>query len=232
MDEKDIPIPQVALEREELDDARLLIEKHDIRMTVREAALLIRELKNVNGTYFEFGMGGSTNFACEVLLARGDQARVVAVDSSEEWVSKVASERCFRELRARGRADLSAVDIGPTRTWGYPVGRAAQGRWADYPAALPRLVAPGAADLVLVDGRFRVACVLAAFLHQPRAAVLVHDFYDRRHHQTYGRLLRRGGAAPAAVAARADTLVRLERNAAVGDAELRRLLELAVADPS
>jgi hypothetical protein len=37
-------------------------------------------------------------------------------------------------------------------------------------------------DLVLVDGRFRVACALKVCLELPSSTVIVHDFYNRVHY--------------------------------------------------
>jgi len=80
---------------------------------------------------------------------------------------------------------------------------------------------------VLVDGRFRCACLAAAFLAAPGARVLVHDFYDLSHLSSYQEPMLRF----AAVTGRADTLVVLARLPEVADADLRRVLDEFSFDP-
>ena len=53
-------------------------------------------------------------------------------------------------------------------------------KWPRYYEAVWTHDGPAAADLFLVDGRFRVACGLAVALHcRPEAKVAVHDFTGR-----------------------------------------------------
>ena len=41
----------------------------------------------------------------------------------------------------------------------------------------------GSPDAVLIDGRFRVACLLQAIIHcKPDCILLFHDFFDRSHY--------------------------------------------------
>jgi hypothetical protein len=77
--------------------------------------------------------------------------------------------------------------------------------------------AGGKYDVVLVDGRFRVACVLDTFLVNPAADVLIHDFFETEyhHHDHYKILL-----SVADVAERVGTLVKLKRKSSVPRAEL------------
>jgi hypothetical protein len=80
------------------------------------------------------------------------------------------------------------VDIGQTKAWGHPVDDASKARWPTYPRAIWRNLEPPDVDFVLIDGRFRVACTLAAVLHvRTSALIAVHDFWTRP--KLYGAIL-------------------------------------------
>jgi hypothetical protein len=72
-------------------------------------------------------------------------------------------------------------------------------------------------DLVLVDGRFRVACVFQALLTVPTARILVHDFWQR---PAYHIVLQY-----TTVLDRADTMVLLQRLPSVEDAAIEAQLK-------
>jgi hypothetical protein len=61
-------------------------------------------------------------------------------------------------------------------------------------------------DLVLVDGRFRVACVINSLISHPNAIVLLYDFFDPLHHRHYRRLIE-----VTDIIERADTFPNLRR---------------------
>lgn len=70
------------------------------------------------------------------------------------------------------------VDLGPVKEWGYPATEEYRDRWPQYPAALQ--LCEFAPDLVLIDGRFRVACAAQAWkLMSPEARLVVHDYRSR-----------------------------------------------------
>jgi len=135
--------------------------------------------------YVEFGAGGSS------VLAAVHGMRFTSVESDRSFMNAVK-----RKIASIGRLDLAKqtfihVDIGATEAWGKPLfQRATPGRirrWRRYPLApwpaMERLPGP---YLVLVDGRFRVACALAAarFLRgQGGGAILIDDYIEREHYR-------------------------------------------------
>ncbi|SDB18602.1 class I SAM-dependent methyltransferase [Belnapia rosea] len=122
----------------------------------------------------EFGCGGSTG----LLLAAG-LGRLLSVDSDRAWLDRVAVEPANAEAMAAGRLRLMHVDIGPTAAWGWPTDPACLPRWPAYWRDPWEAVA-GPVDLVLVDGRFRIACALFGLPRlAPGALLLVHDFWSR-----------------------------------------------------
>lgn len=129
--------------------------------------------------YLEFGSGSST------IVVAGIGKPLTTVESSPKFLSFVES-RC-RHIRPDSPvSSMNFVhgDIGETGPWGRPIfpSHKRPQRWRNYPLA-PWIELGGTyrADLVLVDGRFRVACALALVLHQKDTDwdLLVDDFSDR-----------------------------------------------------
>ncbi|WP_280549003.1 tetratricopeptide repeat protein [Halomonas sp. 11-S5] len=121
--------------------------------------------------YFEFGSGGSTVWAVEQGLT------AYGVESDANWVNAL-------KAKLGDGCQVKVVDIGPTREWGYPVSLDHSERFPDYSRAIHSH--DMAFDLILVDGRFRVACALSAVKHllkhhpdPTEARIFIHDFWDR-----------------------------------------------------
>ncbi|MBG12610.1 MAG: peptide-binding protein [Alcanivorax sp.] len=142
-------------------------------MSEVEKALFKKSLERA-GRYFEFGSGGSTVWACQAGLT------VHGVESDAAWVDGL-------KQRLGETCQVHAEDIGPTKEWGFPASDVARHRFPAYSEAIHRH--DQAFDLILVDGRFRVACVLNAIRHtlnvsdQPgETRLFIHDFWNRRHY--------------------------------------------------
>jgi tetratricopeptide (TPR) repeat protein len=121
----------------------------------------------------EYGMGGSTSVA----LALGVE-RVWSVDSSEEWIGKLSADPEVSAAAAAGRVKLLRADIGETGQFGYPVSKDGVEGWPKYPMIAWQHAGERAADVdvILVDGRFRVACVLTAlFFVESHVPIILHD---------------------------------------------------------
>ncbi len=165
-----------------------------IAMTEPEQ-LMLGGLLRCAHRYLEFGTGGST-----VLAARLVRHSVIAVDSSREWLDRVAAA-CPAERSAK--LLLNHVDIGPVGNWGVPQDEATRPRWPSYHNAIWANAEAEQADLVLVDGRFRVACFVQALLRTaPGTLVLLHDYPERPGYHVVEQLARPVMALGALVAMR------------------------------
>jgi hypothetical protein len=81
------------------------------------------------------------------------------------------------------------ADIGPTRKWGHPTD--ASRDWAAYHRDVWERPGAADADLFLIDGRFRVACVMQVVLRaDPSAVIAVHDYADRAQYHVIGEVAR------------------------------------------
>ena len=120
----------------------------------------------------EYGSGGST------VLAADRTDRVMSVESDADWLSTMRA--WFAAHKPRADVVLHHADIGPTGKWGMPAGARAFRSFPGY--ALEIWDHPGFShpDLVLIDGRFRPACLLAtAFRIARPVTVLFDDYADR-----------------------------------------------------
>lgn len=138
-------------------------------MSPAEATLLEAFLRE-SRRFLEFGAGGSTCLASRLV-----SEKVVSVDSSSVWLDRV------RANADQQRLHLHFVDLGPTGDWGRPTSEDHKDRWHLYSTTVWHDVADAVScDLILVDGRFRVACFAETIARvRPGAIILFHDFADR-----------------------------------------------------
>lgn len=171
------------------------------------------------GSYLEFGTGGST------LLAAKRGLPFIAVESDPFFLRAV--KRKVRDIGAldEARQHYLHADIGLTEAWGAPLMQYPRPdritRWRGYPLApWQALAAMPGPHLILVDGRFRVACALAAakFLIGRDGEVLFDDYADRPYYHVVERYLE----PVERVGRMARFKVRANINAAALDAEFER----------
>jgi hypothetical protein len=136
-----------------------------------EAEALARVYRGA-GVILEYGSGGSTALAADM------GKTVFSVESDAEWCAKM--QAWFDGNPQNGRVTLHHADIGPTKKWGMPTGAASFRRFPDY--ALSVWDAPGFQhpDVVLIDGRFRPACLLATAFFITRPVTVLFDDYALR----------------------------------------------------
>lgn len=133
---------------------------------------LFEELAGSCKVYGEYGCGQSTKW-----MLANTGAAVHSVDSSDEWVARIKSEAA-----ALDRLDLRWVDVGRIGDWGRPLGYEKRRRFRDYVfSPWDRGEDP---DLVLIDGRFRVASFFATLLRaRPGTIVLFDDYVGRAQYE-------------------------------------------------
>lgn len=142
-------------------------------MSPGERALFAKALDAATH-YFEYGSGGSTIWAADRGLV------VYGVESDGRWVEAL-------KQKVGERCQVEAVDIGPLKEWGFPASDQYRERYPQYSSAIERH--DTAFDLILVDGRFRVSCVIAAVRHTlvnssatAGTKIFIHDFWNRVHY--------------------------------------------------
>lgn len=131
---------------------------------------LLGELYYYACSVFEFGLGESTLIAAKVGVPR-----YAGVDSDARWVARSRTNTEMSHFR------FSFADIGDTKYFGHPADPTLSKIGYDYQIA-PLAVEQKPFDVYLVDGRYRIACACASFLHaikhggdMTKVLVAVHD---------------------------------------------------------
>jgi protein O-GlcNAc transferase len=146
---------------------------------------IFHRLLDQSTAYFEWGCGGSTAIASQF-----PNLQVMSVESDAEWANRV-SEIC-------PNATVKHCDIGPTKEFGYPTDDTKRAQWPEY--AEQWLQTPLSPDVVLIDGRFRVACAALICLHPKQVKTICFDDFTDRHqyqvirpfiqiHQTFDNMI-------------------------------------------
>ena len=137
------------------------------------AADAVRTAYAEANSVLEYGSGGST-----VLGAELGVPHLFSVESDKGWSDRLgkALDKDFPDHTCR----MHYADIGPTKEWGRPDGNSGFARYHGYAMSVwdrEDFVPP---DVVLIDGRFRVACFLTTLMRcQGKVTVLFDDYRGR-----------------------------------------------------
>lgn len=159
-------------------------------------------LRHFRGTrhYAEYGAGGSTVVAATIPTLES----ILSIESDPDFAQAIRQLAPYAEVRT--------IDVGPIREYGHPRDTSKKANWPTYSAQ-----DLGTPDLVLVDGRWRVACICHVLRSYPTAKLLVHDFMNR---PEYHPVL-----SFCDIVEQVDTLVSLKRKEDVSDQAIADLYE-------
>lgn len=137
--------------------------------------------------FLEYGAGGST-----VLAAEMGVSTIYSVESDRGFLDAVKGAVC--ETASSVELIDHHVDIGATAEWGNPKDSSQAANWPLYASSIWSKILEldsRQPDLVLIDGRFRVACFLAT-LHfaKPGTTILFDDYHDRQHYHVVEKYLK------------------------------------------
>lgn len=149
-----------------------MAEAPKLTMPEPEAELLRATYRDA-GVILEYGMGGST-----LVAAESASTAVIAVESDRAWFLRM--QEWLRINPAKVPVTLHHANIGPTKRWGFPANGNRAERWPHYALGVwdrPDFQHP---DVVLVDGRFRLACLLTTLMRITRPIRVLCDDYAGR----------------------------------------------------
>ena len=136
--------------------------KYIPRMTLKETIAFCYFMKPGN-IYFEFGSGGSTNVASYYKI------KTYSVESDIKWHNSLKASNI--------RANYITIDL-KANYYGYPGKESNIKDWKKYIQAYK---SEYNADIILLDGRFRVACGLDIFNKiRNDTIILIHDYTFRK----------------------------------------------------
>ena len=150
-----------------------IIDRPILTLPEAEAKALATALRAAQ-VVLEYGSGGSTVMAADM------GKTVISVESDAEWLAGM--QAWFAGHPPKGQVILHHGDIGPTGKWGMPTGPRSFRSFPSYALGIwdhPRFEHP---DLVLIDGRFRAACLLATAFRISRPVTVLFDDYAERDH--------------------------------------------------
>jgi hypothetical protein len=135
----------------------------------------------VTKLYVEFGCGGSTVMADYLAVP------TISVESDPYYAAAVR-----RVLSHPESTEILSLDMGITREWGMPMFFSKK-KGLRYARAPFERVGPRSPDLVLIDGRYRVACALETAAQVARmggpSKMLVDDYATRPTYHVLERYL-------------------------------------------
>lgn len=156
----------------------------ELTLPAAEADLLRQEYSKAT-IILEYGSGGST-----VVASALPGKRVFSVESDRAWA--ISLQARIDELALPSPATVHHVDIGPTGDWGKPTTPESWPRFSRYPIDIWEQPFFRHPDLILIDGRFRCACLaVAGMLCERPLRVLFDDYGDRPLYHAVERLFPR-----------------------------------------
>ena len=185
----------------------------------KDETQFLRTLLLTQKVYAEFGMGGST------LLALESGVRdIVSVESNDDWIKHVENDPNVRNYVNQGaRLQTVYVDIASDpNNWGMPRDQSKRENWPLYSSALDGKL-NATFDVILVDGRFRVACALKSIkLMNEKTLLLIHDYVQRPRYHQVEQFLDKVNTI--------DTLCVFRKKCAVDDELLAKAIEKNIYD--
>lgn len=122
----------------------------------------------------EYGSGGSTLYGLQA------KKKVITVESDQEWLNRLKNN-----IATNGLDDNFTgihVDIGKTKDWGHPEALDSYYNFLNFPSysIAPWLSDKCDPDFVLIDGRFRPACLFAVGVYTKKTINVLFDDYENR----------------------------------------------------
>lgn len=139
----------------------------------KEVADFVRRTYASARVILEYGSGGSTFVA-----AAAPGKRITTVECDPGWANRMREIAAAHDLPSPPA--IVYVDIGPVGNWARAVDHSHLESFIGYAQSVwdrPDFEHP---DVVLVDGRFRAACFMTAYLNAERPITLLFDDYIKR----------------------------------------------------
>ncbi len=161
---------------------------------------LLKKYLPFGGKVLEFGSGNSSSF-----FFANNTGSLVSVESDRQFLESLGTNEVLVRYYLGKKWTPIHANIGATEEWGAPKDKYPRWDWLNYHEQVWELMPHTDFDLILIDGRFRVACLCQSLLRCENREVvfLVHDFWDRPQYHDILKLC--------ALVDRADTLAVFKR---------------------
>lgn len=184
-------------------------------MTDPEIALFMSYL-NKASSYLEYGCGGSTYIAVQIPTIN----KIISVEGNKRWINKCREINILSHAEKCGRLSFRHVEYNATDNWSHPQSMNDKHLFPPYSEPPSEHN-----DLVLIDGRFRVACGLKLWKNiSTNTIVIVHDYLDRPQYHILDQFYERIDSV--------DTLVVFRKKVNADDSHLSTLIAKYEIDPA
>lgn len=148
-----------------------------------DVAAYVKKIYSQASVILEYGSGGST-----LIAARMPNKSVISVENDARWAKDMQAWIANADLSSRPL--IYPVDVGETGKWARPKNARAWKRFHTYPLKVWDEAFFQEPDVILIDGRFRIACFVTAYLRASKPMIVLFDDYlDRPHYHVVERLL-------------------------------------------
>ena len=117
--------------------------------------------------YFEYGVGASTRWVLENTISK-----IISVDTDKKWLNTINFSKQSPRIK------LNWVNLGDLENWGRPKSYEYRDQFIDYISNVWSFNEK--ADVILIDGRFRVACFLYSLINAKINSIIIFDDYNNR----------------------------------------------------
>ena len=150
-----------------------MFREFEVTFTAESARYVKEQYRNAS-CILEYGSGGSTIYAAT------EGVTVITTESSSHWLLELIG--ASKEKNLPGDIIPLHADIGVTKEWGYPADESKWRSWPSYSQKAWQYCSDNSItpDLVLIDGRYRVACFIASCVNTTAPMrILFDDFAGR-----------------------------------------------------
>ena len=117
--------------------------------------------------YFEYGVGASTHWVLE-----NTKSKIISVDTDKNWINSIDISN------KDSRIKLNWINLGDLENWGRPKSYEYRDQFIDYISNVWNFKEK--ADVILIDGRFRVACFIYSLINAKVNSIIIFDDYFNR----------------------------------------------------
>jgi cellulose biosynthesis protein BcsQ len=130
---------------------------------------IFADLLKTNPNYLEYGCGTSTQYVDQYTTSKA-----LIVETDHQWIEKIS-----KTIRRKNDLNFIHVDLGPVSGWGYPKEiEKYKNKFEEY--YKKPWESNDDFDLILIDGRFRVATFLYCLLKAKKGTIIILDDYKDR----------------------------------------------------
>ncbi len=128
--------------------------------------------------YLEFGAGYST------VMASRSPTHTISIENHPYWLREVSEDPDVAKAIEDRKLELVYTSIGEVKSYAFPTDFINTYLWPTYYQRIWSTI-DVLPDLILVDGRFRVACTLTALMYISEDTIIaIHDFWTRPHYHS------------------------------------------------